>query len=48
MKFSATMFKNMHLETKDNIFFYNLENISVVRVNHRKAMSRGWVLGCCR
>lgn len=44
MKFNAAMFKVMHLETKTNSFFYSLEKISVVPVNHRKAMSRSWAL----
>ena len=44
MKFSMAMFHVMHLETKTNSFFSNLEKISVVLVNHRKAMSRSWAL----
>ena len=44
MKFSTEMFKVIDLETKTNSFFYNLEKISVVLVNHRKAMSRSWAL----
>lgn len=48
MKLNTAMFKVLHLETKTNSIFYNLEKISVVLVNHRKAMSRSWALSCWR
>lgn len=40
MESTTAMFKFVHLETKPNSFFYNLEKITVVLVNHRKDMSR--------
>lgn len=44
MRFSRAMFGAMLLETRSNSFFYNLEKISAVLVNHRKVMSGSWVL----
>lgn len=44
MEFTTSMFKFVRLETKPNSFFYNLEKISALLVNHRKDMSRTWAL----
>lgn len=48
MQCSSTMFKAMHLETRNNGFFPSLEKTPVVCLNHRKAMSRSPVLQCWR